>query len=207
MKLLTIAVGALLTNCYVLMPDGAEECAVIDAGGEGERIVGELARRKLAPKYVLSTHGHADHTGGVHEVVASAGGQFAIGAADRDMALAPPEWLTAMLPGFKIPPEPSLPLKGGEVLQVGDIAIEVVATPGHTQGSVCYRAGDIVLSGDTLFRGSIGRYDLPGGDGALEVASIREKLLTLDDAVQVYPGHGPATTIGHERRSNPYLQP
>jgi len=205
-KLLTVAVGALSTNCYILMPDGAGECAVIDAGGQGERIASELSGRKLVPKYVLSTHGHADHTGGVHAVVSMSGGQFAMGAADRAMALAPPEWLTALLPGFHVPPEPSLLLKGGEVLHVGDMVIEVIATPGHTPGSMCFRAGDNVFSGDTLFRGSIGRYDLPGGDGTQELASIREKLLTLDDAVRVYPGHGPSTTIGHERRANPYLQ-
>ncbi len=206
MKLLTITVGALSTNCYILVDDVAAECAVIDAGDHGKRIAEELARRNMVPKYVLSTHGHADHTGGVLAVVSLSGGQFGIGAADRDMALAPPEWLTAILPGFQAPPQPSLLLNGGEVLRVGNTVIEAIATPGHTPGSMSYKVGDEVFSGDTLFRGNIGRYDLPGGDGGQELASIRGKLLTLDDAVRVHPGHGPSTTIGHERRSNPYLQ-
>jgi glyoxylase-like metal-dependent hydrolase (beta-lactamase superfamily II) len=205
-KLRTLVTGALSTNCYILAADGALECVVIDAGGDGDRTVRELERLGVSPKYVLSTHGHADHTGGVHAVISRFGGEFGIGAADSGQALDPPAWLTSLLPDFQRPPGPSLLLKGGETLHAGDINIEVIATPGHTPGSICYRVGDAVFTGDTLFRGSIGRYDLPGGDGAQELASIRGRLLVLDDTVRVFPGHGDSTTIGEERRTNPYLQ-
>jgi glyoxylase-like metal-dependent hydrolase (beta-lactamase superfamily II) len=206
MKLLTLAVGALSTNCYVLALDGAGECAVIDAGAEGARIAGVLSERNLKPAVVLSTHGHADHTGGVAAIIARLGGGFVLGAADREMALDPPPWLTAVLADFQTPPEPARLLAGGEKLEFGGMEIEAIATPGHTPGSMCYRVGDSVFTGDTLFRGSIGRYDLPGGDGDQELASIREQLLALEDAVRVFPGHGPATTIGAERRTNPYIR-
>jgi glyoxylase-like metal-dependent hydrolase (beta-lactamase superfamily II) len=206
MKLLTIAVGALSTNCYLLAPDGAGECVVIDPGAEGARIAEILSERQHKPAVVLSTHGHADHTGGVAAIIERLGGGFAIGAADRDMALDPPPWLTAVLADFRTPPEPARLLAGGEKLEFGGMEIEVISTPGHTPGSMCYRVGDSVFTGDTLFRGSIGRYDLPGGDGGQELTSIRGHLMVLDDAVRVLPGHGPATTIGAERRTNPYLR-
>ncbi len=206
MRLITIVVGALSTNCYVLASDRGSECFVVDPGGQGGLVVDELAKRGLRPKYVLSTHGHADHTGGVTELTGRLGGEYAVGEADQELALNPPVWLTAMLPGFATPPVPALLLKGGEALSAGGVEIKVVATPGHTPGSICFLAADIVFTGDVLFKGSIGRYDLPGGDGRQELASIRDRLLTLPDPVHVYPGHGPATTIGQERKSNPYLQ-
>ena len=208
MDILQITVGALSTNCYVVVPDGVEkgaECFVIDPGAEGPRIASALQTRGLAPRYVLCTHGHADHTGGVAAIVAEFGAQFGIGVGDVDQAVEPPAWLTGSLTDFVRPPAPDLTFKGGEALGVGATEIEVLATPGHTPGSVCYGIGETVFTGDTLFRQSIGRYDLPGGDGPLELASIRDKLLVLDGKTRVMPGHGPLTTIAEERRNNPFL--
>ncbi len=207
MKLLTIVVGALSTNCYVIVPDGSADCLLIDPGAQAERLTQELTSRGLTPRYLLSTHGHADHTGGVAGVIGAMGGVFAISALDAPLAADPPAWLTSHLTDFQVPPEPGLLLNGGEHLEVAGLIVQVIATPGHTPGSLCYRIGDTVFTGDTLFKGSIGRYDLPGGDGDTELASIREKLLILGDALRVLPGHGLASTIGQERRTNPYLAP
>ena len=208
MEILTMAVGALSTNCYVVVPGGVRsgaDCFVIDPGAEGPRIVGALQGRGLNPRWVLSTHGHADHTGGVAAIVAEFGAQFGVGAGDVGEVVEPPAWLTAALTDFEQPPKPDIEFSGGELLEVGATGLEVLATPGHTPGSVCYCIGETVFTGDTLFRQSIGRYDLPGGDGPRELASIRDKLLVLDGKTKVLPGHGPSTTIADERMHNPFL--
>ena len=203
-----MAVGAFSTNCYVVVPDAVRsgaDCFVIDPGAEGPRLVGALQQRGLNPRCVLCTHGHADHTGGVSAIVAEFGAQFGVGAGDVEEVIDPPAWLTAALTDFDRPPQPDLEFSGGELLEIGAMEVEVLATPGHTPGSVCYSIGETVFTGDTLFRQSIGRYDLPGGDGPRELASIREKLLVLDGPTKVLPGHGPPTTIAEERIHNPFL--
>lgn len=209
MDILTIAVGALSTNCYVVVPGGVKDgaaCFVIDPGAEGPRIVGEILARGLVPRYVLCTHGHADHTGGVADIVTEFDAQFGIGVGDVDEAVDPPAWLTGVLTDYVRPPTPDHTFSGGEILETGGTEIEVLATPGHTPGSVCYGIGGTVFTGDTLFKQSIGRYDLPGGDGPQELASIRDKLLVLDGETKVLPGHGPSTTIAEERINNPFLR-
>jgi glyoxylase-like metal-dependent hydrolase (beta-lactamase superfamily II) len=206
MKHRLLQVGSLATNCHIIAPDAGESCFVIDPGAEGPRIVAELTRLRLAPSYVLSTHGHADHTGGASAIIKAFGGEYALGRADAAQAADPPSWLTAALSGFELPPPPSRLLGGGETLTVPGLSVAVIATPGHTPGSVCYYVGDELFTGDTLFKDSIGRYDLPGGDGPLELASIRDCLLPLPDATRVHPGHGPSTSIGAERRTNPFLR-
>ncbi len=208
MEILLMTVGALSTNCYVVVPGGVRsgaDCFVIDPGAEGPRIVGALQERGLNPQCVLCTHGHADHTGGVAAIVAEFDAQFGVGAGDVDEVIEPPAWLTAALTDFERPPEPDLEFSGGEVLEIGATEVEVLATPGHTPGSVCFSIDETVFTGDTLFRQSIGRYDLPGGDGPRELASIRDKLLVLDGNTRVLPGHGPSTTIADERMHNPFL--
>ncbi len=201
-----LVVGAISTNCYIIAADNGGDCAVIDPGSNGHEIANELVSRGLTPKYILSTHGHADHTGGVLSTKERLGGKFALGKADAQLAANPPDWLVVHLgTGYERPPVPDVLLDGGEVLEIDGILIEVIPTPGHTRGSVCYKAGNTVFSGDTLFKGNIGRYDLPGGDRAAELTSIEERLLTLADVTMVFPGHGPATTIGDERKFNPFL--
>ena len=205
-EIITVQAGALATNCYLIGDTAAGTCAVVDAGGDHARIIAAIQDRRWTVEYVLATHGHADHTGAVKAVVEKFGAKFCAGRADVEMIAEPPEWLTSVLVDFDQPPAADLLLEGGETIAVGQVSIDVLATPGHTPGSVCFRVDDAVLTGDTLFRGSIGRYDLPGGDGDLELESIRRVLLGLGDTVRVLPGHGPSSTIGEERRSNPFLR-
>jgi len=206
MRVETLAVGAFATNCYVVAGDGGDECAVIDPGGEGERVAAFVQGAGLTVKYVLATHGHADHTGGVAAVKAALGGLFVAPEADVEMLARPDGWMTAMLPDFEMPPPVDVAVRDGDVLELGEAEFRVLATPGHTPGGVSYVVGDVVFAGDTLFQGSIGRTDLPGGSLEEELASIRYVLFPLGDEVTVFSGHGPATTIGHERRTNPFLQ-
>jgi glyoxylase-like metal-dependent hydrolase (beta-lactamase superfamily II) len=201
----TIRVGGLQTNCYILTAEGSGDCAVIDPGAEPQKIIAALRQAKLRPRYILCTHGHADHTGGAKLLHSTLGGQFYLSRSDVPYSDSPPEWLVMALGGFAKPPEPDEELQDAETLPLGDSEITLIRTPGHTPGSACFLFEDMVFTGDTLFRESIGRYDLPGGDGAQELASIRDRLLTLDDSIRVLPGHGPSSTIGHERRHNPYL--
>jgi glyoxylase-like metal-dependent hydrolase (beta-lactamase superfamily II) len=203
--LTTIPVGGLQTNCYILAAEGSDECAVIDPGAEPQKIIAALQQAKLRLRYILCTHGHADHTGGVRLLHDTLGGQFYLHRSDLGYSTRPPGWLVMALGGFAEPPEPDDALQDLAKLALGGGEIALIRTPGHTPGSTCFRYGEMVFTGDTLFRESIGRYDLPGGNGAQELASIRERLLVLDDSVKVFPGHGPSSTIGHERRHNPYL--
>ena len=210
MKLITLVVGPLAENAYVVAPDGppdgSRECVVIDPGAEGERIVDEVKRAGLEVRYIVVTHGHGDHTGAVATVKRELGGVFAAHEGDLRQIEQPLPWVTEMLPDFVQPPPVDRLLDDGETLEVGETALRVIATPGHTPGSICFGIADAVFTGDTLFRGTIGRHDLPGSDGRLEVESIRSRLLTLPDETRVLPGHGPPTTIGEERASNPFLQ-
>lgn len=200
-----ITAGEFSENTYLIAPVGGVDCAVIDPGADGPRTVDAARRAGLTVRFILTTHGHADHTGAVATVKRELGGSYAAHEADAAMIARPDPWIVAMLSGFETPPVIDLSLKGGESLAIGGLRIEVIATPGHTPGSVCFRCGSAVFSGDTLFRGSIGRYDLPGGNGEQELKSIRERLLVLPDETEVFPGHGPKTTIELERRTNPFL--
>jgi len=196
----------LQTNAYMLLDESSGEAAVVDPGAAGLRISDAIAAAGAALKYILTTHGHADHTGGAFDLKRKAGGEYVVGEGDRGQIENPSSSLAAMIPGFANPPSIDKPVTGGEILELGESRVIVIATPGHTPGSVCYMAGQALFTGDTLFQNSIGRYDLPGGDGDQELQSIRDNLLTLPDQMIVYPGHGPSSTIGEERANNPFLQ-
>ena len=205
MNLVTHVVGTLATNAFVLVPEGASECIVIDPGSEGAKMADSIRQAGLTVRYILSTHGHADHTGGVSALQANLGGRYGVHKDDIPLVESPGLWITSMIPDFQQPPAVDVVLNGGEDIEFGGSSLLVLHTPGHTPGSLCFLFQDVVFTGDTLFRESIGRHDLPGGDFDQELASIRNKLLTLDEKVQVRPGHGPFTTIGYEKRFNPFL--
>jgi len=187
-------VGMMGTNCYVVGDKNSGEAVVIDPGfdteSEGQQILDEIERNGLQVKYIINTHGHPDHNGGNRILKDHSHAPILIHGADSPMLNNPPADRT---------------LHEGDIIEVGDVKLKVIHTPGHSPGSTALLAGDYVFSGDTLFAGSIGRYDLPGASLEELVTSLK-KILTLHDHVKVCPGHGPATTVGEERRSNPFLR-
>ena len=201
-----IQVGPLSTNCYVIHSGTGTDCLVVDPGGDSPRIIEFLDEIGVVPSQIVVTHAHADHTGAVAPLVARFGSKFMIGDGDEQAATEQSPMLIDMLGDFEQPPAPSQVLKGGDKLTVDGVEIKILANPGHTQGSISLHVDGRVLTGDTLFRESLGRYDLPGGDGGQEIESIKDILMTLDGSTVVLPGHGPSTTIEHEKQSNPYLQ-
>ncbi len=203
----TIPVGPLQCNCTILADAQAAEAIVIDPGDEPERIVRALEATKSRAIALLHTHGHFDHIGGTAGVKRATGAAIRIHPADRPLYDA----LERQASFFGLAAGPPLPPDGGfadgELISFGRFRLEVLHTPGHTPGSTCFRLdgeSPVLFSGDTLFRRSIGRTDLWGGDTETILDSIRRKLFVLSDGLRVVCGHGPDTTIGEERTSNPF---
>jgi hydroxyacylglutathione hydrolase len=200
------------TNCWVVAPERPGPAVVIDAPPDSAGI-GELLRRlELAPVGLLLTHGHIDHIGGAGAVAAQWQLSAYLHPDDDWLATDPLGQLRAlwgaMPPGDYEQPDRYLALEHGEVLDLAGLDIEVVHTPGHTPGHCCFLLGDegVLFSGDQLFAGSVGRTDLPGGDWDALMRSMRERIVTLDPATAVFPGHGPTTTLATELEDNPFLQ-
>ncbi|MEO3870213.1 MBL fold metallo-hydrolase [Nonomuraea sp. B12E4] len=206
--------GAFQTNCYVVAPAAGEECVIVDPGQDATDGVEELLREhRLKPVAVLLTHGHLDHVWSVAPVCGARDVPAWIHPDDRHLLTDPAAgWsdTSAQLFGGLTLSEPDdvRELSDGAVLRLAGLELVVDHTPGHTRGSVSFRLPDdeIMFSGDLLFAGSIGRSDLPGGDYATILRSLATKCLPLPDDTVVLPGHGPQTTIGHERAANPYLK-
>ena len=207
MILRTIAVGMNQTNCYIVGCEQTRRGVVIDPGDEGKRIVQRTGRDDLQVEYVLLTHAHFDHIGGVAEVVAATGAQLAIHPKERPLLEARGG---ASLWGMDVEasPPPDVELSGGQRLEVGTLAFQVLFTPGHSPGGATFYLADqaVAFVGDLLFSRGVGRTDLPGGDQATLMHSIKEVVFALPDETVVYPGHGPKTTVGDEKRSNPWVR-
>ena len=202
-----VQVGVLATNCYVVRSESSSRCVIVDPGGESEKIIGFLDEHGLTPEFVIATHAHADHTGAVTPLLDRYENcEFAIGAADATAVSEQLPWLKSMLGDFEEPPVPGVRLNDGETLECDGLKIDVLATPGHTPGSTSLSVEGHVFTGDTLFLESIGRFDLTDGDEVKEITSIRTVLFALDDSTVVLPGHGPSTSIGHERIANRYVK-
>ena len=199
------------TNSYVVAPGKDGPAVVVDAPPEPDRLVSLLETHRLHPVALLVTHGHVDHTGGAGALVARTAVTAYIHPDDDYLTYHPAEQLRHLLgyvpPGDYEPPDHFQPLKDGLALDLAGLGFQVLATPGHTPGHCCFYLRDegILFSGDQLFAGSIGRTDLRGGDYETLMKSMDERVLPLDDAVAVLPGHGPPTTVGRERRTNPFL--
>lgn len=206
----SLVVGPLQVNCYILGCEETGEGVVIDPGDSGRRIVDAIRRLALKIVAIPNTHAHFDHVLAVDTVRAATGAPFWLHAADEPV-LARGREMVQMWMGYDPGPMPHVdgPILTGGTVHFGNQELEVRHAPGHSPGSVAFvhHASQQVFAGDVLFAGSVGRFDFPGSDGPTLLHSIREQLLTLPDDYVVYPGHGPATTVGRERRQNPYLQP
>jgi len=196
-----IVVGMMETNCYIVGDDSTKEVFIVDPGGDHRKIKKIIEKDSLLPKAIINTHGHGDHIG-----------------ADRDFGL--PVWIHRLDAEFLQDPSKNLSgafgfllktkradriLEEGDVLSTGKYKLEVIHTPGHTPGSICLKAKDIIFTGDTLFCEGIGRTDFAYGSQDDIIRSIKEKLFTLDDDYTIYPGHGPSSTIGREKNSNLFI--
>lgn len=200
-----LTVGMLMANCIILGCEKTREAAVIDPGDETERILLSLADSKLKLKYIINTHGHFDHVGGNKEMKEATGADILIHFLDAPMLSQLSS--DATLFGFSAEnsPPPDRTLEDNDTISFGEIRLKVIHTPGHSPGGISLYINNKVFVGDTLFSGSIGRSDLPGGDFNTLISSIKNRLFDLGDDVKVFPGHGPNTTIGREKHSNPFV--
>lgn len=198
MKIKRIPAGVYAANCFILMDEDTSEAAVIDPGGDCDDLIKAVNEIGAKVKYILLTHGHIDHTGAVIEMQKEYNVPVYINEEDYRI-MEKGDYIFGNIgktDDF---------LKDGSVFNIGNIEIKSIHTPGHTPGGICFLAGDVVFTGDTLFAGSIGRTDLAGGDFDTIIKSIKDKLMILEDDVTVFPGHGAQSSIGRERVNNPFL--
>jgi hydroxyacylglutathione hydrolase len=204
--ILTLPLGPLQTNCYLVGDPASGQAAVIDPGWDAPAVLAAAERAGLQIGIVLLTHAHFDHIGGVAGVVEALGVPLALHPLDLPLLRARGG---AQAFGLEMPPcpDPTLELQAGQIVEVGALRFETLFTPGHTPGHVSFyeRREGLLFDGDVLFQAGIGRYDLPGSNYADLMHSLRAVLLALPDETLVYPGHGPPTTIGDERWGNPFL--
>ena len=206
MKIIAMEVGVIGTNCYVVINEEQKTGVVIDPGGDADQILEKIRQKGIAIEAIFLTHGHSDHIMAVDEVREVTGAKVYISEADADMLTKASSNLSVYMGAgreFKAADEF---LIDGETITAAGLKFQVVATPGHTKGGICLLCGDTVFCGDTIFSESIGRTDLPGGSYSQILHSIKTKIMVLPDEMKLLPGHGPATTIGWERRRNPFLQ-
>lgn len=202
-----LTVGPLDTNCYVLWDRETRSAAIIDPGGDCDRIVSVAASLDLRVQWVLLTHGHFDHTFCAGDLAARFGA--GVGLHEADAAILGQSFgIAEMFYDLSeyAPVQPTDLLIDGRLVSLGESELEVIHTPGHSPGGLSFLTELGVFCGDTIFAGSIGRTDFPGGSFEQLIESMRARLLAMDGSTPLFPGHGPATTVGEERRSNPYLQ-
>ncbi|MGD2268929.1 MAG: MBL fold metallo-hydrolase [Desulfobacterales bacterium] len=201
----SLAVGPIQANCYVLGCEETLEAAVIDPGDEADRILLSMSESKLKLKYIINTHGHFDHVGANKRLKDVSGAQILIHPLDAPLL----NHLSASAASWGLSIEDSPPpdrmLEEADTVSFGNITLTTIHTPGHTPGGISLHTDGFVFVGDTLFAGSVGRTDFPGGDFGTLMSSIKNKLFVLGDDVRVLPGHMGETTIGRERRQNPFV--
>lgn len=206
MKIIAIPNGMFAQNCFLVVDDAAGECAIVDPGEEAGLILHKVSGTGARPVAIWLTHAHLDHVLGVSRVAAETGAAVWLHPADRPLYDGVPQqaaWFG--LPAPAPLPAPDHPFVPGATMRVGGLSFGVRHAPGHSPGSVCLAGHGVVFAGDVMFAGSIGRTDLPGGDFETLMDSIERELLSLPDATILYSGHGPETTIGEERRTNPFV--
>ena len=201
-----LVVGPLQCNCYIVGDPGTKEAIVIDPGDDADRLAASLASRNLTVTAIVATHAHFDHIVAAERLRALTGAPFYLHAEDKPL-LAWMQESGRLFLGMDLPPPPEVDTaaREGDRWVAGSVGLEIIHTPGHSPGSISLVADSGVFSGDTLFAGSIGRTDLPGGDMHALLDAVRDKLFRLDQELAVYPGHGPSTTLAAEREHNPFV--
>lgn len=199
-------VGPLSCNCYIVGDPTTLEAMVVDPGGDAEELATTIATKGLTITAIVATHAHFDHIIGAARLRELTGAPFYLHSGDNRIL----DWYQesgVLFLGVELPPPPDVDHAADEadVLRAGAIELRVLHTPGHSPGSISLVGDSAIFSGDTLFAGSVGRMDLPGGDERALIRSVKDKLFAFEDDVPVYPGHGPPTTIGHEKRYNPFV--
>lgn len=202
-----IVVGQFTENCWVIGNRRTGEGICVDPGDQPDEVLAMARDMGLRIKYIANSHAHIDHILGVGAVRDATGAKFLLHAGDLEMARNTATMAKGWM-GIDIvnPPDPDAFLSDGDDIDIDGLKLRVLHTPGHTRGSVCFYANGVLFAGDTLFQGSVGRTDLPGGDEAEELASIVDRLLVLPDETIVLPGHMAQTTIGEERQRNPFVR-
>jgi len=198
-------VGMLGANCYLVGCEETREAVVVDPGDEAARILERIKKLNLKVRFIILTHGHADHIGALGEVREATGAKVLIHKEDADTLTSPGKNLSLLTgASMKFKAADRL-LEDGDVIEIGKLKAEVMHTPGHTPGGICLKIGNVVFTGDTLFAGSVGRSDFPGGSHGQLINSIKEKLMMLPGDTKIYPGHGPASTVDYEKKHNYFL--
>ncbi|MGB9839950.1 MBL fold metallo-hydrolase [Thermovenabulum sp.] len=206
MFLETLQVGPLLANCYIIGCKKTNKAVCIDPGGNPEKILNVIFEKGLDLTHIILTHGHCDHIEGSDYLRERTNALLFIHEKDKDMITNPEKNLSIFLGrGFGLKEADNF-LKDGDNILIGEMRLEILHTPGHTPGSISIKIEDLLFTGDTLFAGSIGRTDFPGGSYSMLKKSILEKILPLGDEIKIFPGHGISSTIGEEKMTNPFLR-
>lgn len=201
-----LALGVYGANCYLIVCEDTKEAVIIDLGGEPEKIIKKSIAEGFSINCIILTHGHGDHIAGVPGLLKEINCPVYAHEKEAELLINPKLNLTSTMYMDKISIKPDKLLKENDVIEVGNLSIKVIYTPGHTMGGISLKVDNYIFTGDTLFQGSIGRTDLFGGSYDDIIDSINNKILIYDDETIILPGHGPATTIGAEKRTNPFVR-
>jgi len=201
----TFTVGPMEANCYILYNPDKREGLIIDPGAEGSRLIKFIQKEKISILYIINTHGHPDHIGANRKLKEHTGAPILIHQYDAPMLAESDSVLSVIFPSeYSSPPADNL-IKEGDSIECAGMKLQVLHTPGHTPGGISLLTDDSIFTGDTLFAGSVGRFDLPGGSQEILLNSV-DKILSLDENLTIYPGHGPSTTVAQELRTNPFVR-
>ncbi|MBZ2173965.1 MBL fold metallo-hydrolase [Schnuerera sp. xch1] len=206
MNVVRIPAGVYAANCYLIYPENSTEGIVVDPGGDADDIIAKIKELKLNIKYIILTHGHGDHIAGVKEIKEYTNAPLAIHKDDEYLLKDGDANLSSTMVMGSIEISPDILLEDGDNITLGDLNAEVIHTPGHTPGGISLKIDDCLLTGDTLFAGSIGRTDFPKSSYDAIINSVKNRLMVFPDDTKVYPGHGPASTIKKEKETNPFVR-